>query len=38
MFKKLFSCFFNKKKLDENEIRKKRIRLLPLYHKHLRKL
>ncbi len=36
MFKKLFSCF-NKKK-DYNEIRRKRIRLLPFYHKYLKNI
>ena len=34
MFKKLFACFY--KKRDYDEIRRKRIKLLPFYHKHLR--
>lgn len=37
MFKKFFSCF-NRKKRDYDEIKRKRLRLLPFYHKHLRKL
>ena len=37
MLKKLFSCFY-KKKYEKEEVMKKRLKLLPFYHKHLRKL